>query len=84
VIELVPPYVDTALDAGHREAVNSALGGKVPKPMPLDEYVEVTMGQLEGDVGGMRELAPEGSAAMRVKAWRDGLGKMMERMGIDA
>jgi hypothetical protein len=77
VIELVPPYVNTALDAGHREAVNSALGGKAPKPMPLDEYVEVTMGQLDGDVGGMRELAPEGSAGKSVE------GRVEEDYGGD-
>jgi hypothetical protein len=53
--------------------------------MPLGEYMDITMGQLEGaEAKDLKEVAPPGSADRRVKAWREGFGKLLEGMGIDA
>jgi hypothetical protein len=54
-------------------------------PMPLEEYLDVTMGQLGGkNASGLKEVAPPGSAEMRVQTWRGSFGKVLEGMGIDA
>src|SRR5207248_439394 len=52
VIELIPPYVDTQLDAGRRVP-----GGRVP--MPLDPFIAAAM---EGLASGTDEV-PVGEAA---------------------
>ncbi|KAL9128588.1 MAG: hypothetical protein Q9217_002753 [Psora testacea] len=56
VIELAPPYVDTALDTEHREHIIAAQGGpeKVVKPMPLAEYLDKAMEGLSQE--GSKEL----------------------------
>ena len=84
VVEIVPPYVDTALDAGFRGRVNEALGDKAPKPMGLDEYMDATMETLQGsDARDLKEVAV-GFAEMGVSTWRASFGKVLEGMGIDA
>jgi short-subunit dehydrogenase involved in D-alanine esterification of teichoic acids len=85
VIEIVPPYVDTALDAGFLDHVNEIMGDHKVVPMPLEEYLDITMETLEGkEAKDLKEVAPPGSADMRVRAWRGGFGKVLEAMGIDA
>lgn len=85
VIEIVPPHVDTALDAGFRERINEMMGDHRVVPMPLEEYLDVTMGQLGGkNASRLKEVAPPGSAEMRVQTWRGSFGKVLEGMGIDA
>lgn len=87
IVELVPPYVDTDLDAGHRKRVQELSGGedKAVKPMPLADYMDTTMKQLEG--GGAAGLPKEiatGFSQMGVDAWRGGVGAAMKNLGIDA
>lgn len=84
VIEIAPPYVDTALDANFRGQVNEMMGDHASPPMPLQEYMDKTMAELEGSkVEELKEVAT-GFAQMGVDAWRGSLGKAMEGMGIDA
>jgi uncharacterized oxidoreductase len=84
VVEIVPPYVDTGLDAEHRERINQAAEGKGVPPMALGEYMDKTMAILEkGEVEELREVGV-GSAEIRVSTWRGSFGKILEQMGIDA
>ena len=84
VIEIVPPYVDTALDAGFRKRVNEMLGESAQKPMPLQEYMDVTMKTLEeAEAKDLKEVAV-GFAEKGVSTWRGSFGKVLEGMGIDA
>jgi len=54
VVEIIPPYVDTELQAGHRPTKGV--------PMPLQEYIEKTVELLEKDV----EEAAVGMAAINL------------------
>jgi short-subunit dehydrogenase involved in D-alanine esterification of teichoic acids len=85
ICEVVPPYVDTGLDAEHRERVNTMLRGQGPPPMKLDEYIEKTMWEL--DKVRVNEKMPKeiatGFSQVGVDAWRDSLGKVLEGMHID-
>ncbi|OCL12654.1 NAD(P)-binding protein [Glonium stellatum] len=84
VIEIAPPYVDTALDADFRDRVDAIKGKNVPKPMPFDEYMEITMKQLQdGEASKLKEVAT-GFSQVRVNEWRGSLGKLLESMDIDA
>jgi uncharacterized oxidoreductase len=48
IIELVPPYVDTDLDAHCREQIIAQMGGRENwhPPMPLEEYMSQAMENL--------------------------------------
>lgn len=84
MIEIVPPYVDTALDANFRDRLNAIMGEKAPNPMLFDEYMDITMKQLEsGEASKLKEVAT-GFSQVRVNEWRGSLGKLLESMGIDA
>jgi short-subunit dehydrogenase involved in D-alanine esterification of teichoic acids len=84
VIEIVPPYVDTALDARFRDQVNEAMSDHRMKPMPLDEYMDKTMATLqEADAKDLKEVAT-GFVDMGVSTWRASFGKVLEGMEINA
>ena len=85
VIEIVPPYVDTALDAGSRDQVNEAMGDRRMEPMPLDECIDKNMATLQGaNVKDLKGVAT-GFADMGVSTWRGAsFGKVLEGMGINA
>ncbi|KAL8935339.1 MAG: hypothetical protein Q9211_004747 [Gyalolechia sp. 1 TL-2023] len=82
VIELVPPYVDTALDAEHRARNIAAQGGeeKAMKPMALDEYLESAMA---GFKRGDKEIAT-GFSKTGVSAWREAFDPVLKQLGISA
>ena len=82
VIEIAPPYVDTALDAGFRDQVNEAMGDHAPKPMSMQEYMDKTMATLEASKAEDLKEVATGFAEIGVNAWRGSLGKAMEGMGI--
>ena len=86
VAEIVPPYVDTGLDAAHREAVMRMQGGeKALRPMPLEEYLDAVFDRLEvTEEGKLRREVAVGSADMRVKMWRDNFGRVLEGFGVKA
>lgn len=83
VIELAPPYVDTGLDAEHRESVVEKQGGeeKAVKPMPLDDYLDGSMKSFEQE--GIKEIGM-GFSQMGVDAWRGAFGPIYKGMGMDA
>jgi short-subunit dehydrogenase involved in D-alanine esterification of teichoic acids len=74
VVELAPPYVDTALDASHRD---KAEGGH--PPMPLGEYMETAVRGLESE--GVKEVAT-GFSEMGVETWRAAFGPILEKFGL--
>lgn len=84
VIELAPPYVDTELDAHIRPAIVEASGGpeKAFPPMPLEEYMEVTIKQFEAE-GGVEKEVVTGFSAMGAGTWRSAFGPIMGQFGIE-
>ncbi|TVY50900.1 putative oxidoreductase DltE [Lachnellula cervina] len=74
VIELAPPHVDTPLDLLHRGDP-----GKVPNPMPLDEYMATAVKGFETE--GVKEIAT-GFSEIGVKAWRGAFGPILEHLGF--
>jgi short-subunit dehydrogenase involved in D-alanine esterification of teichoic acids len=84
VIEIAPPYVDTALDADFRGRLNAIVGEKATKPMLFDEYMDTTIKQLEGGEASKLKEVATGFSQVRVNEWRGSLGKLLESMGIDA
>lgn len=81
-MELIPPYVDTGLDAEHRAQNIEAQGGegKAMKPMPLEEYLDTVM---VGFKQGEKEVAT-GFSQMGASAWRKAYDPVLERLGINA
>jgi short-subunit dehydrogenase involved in D-alanine esterification of teichoic acids len=88
VVEIAPPYVDTALDANHRAQVNAMQGGgdKLVPPMGLEEYLDKSMeGLNELDVKGKpKKEVGVGIAQRGIEVWRGAFGPMLEGLGIDA
>ena len=80
-MELAPPYVDTGLDAKHREAVKGLQGGeeKALKPMGLEKYLDTAMEGLKRD--GEMEVTT-GFSEMVAGVWRGAFGPVMEGLGI--
>ena len=70
-MELAPPYVDTGLDAKHRESVVELQGGedKAVKPMGLEKYLDTAMEGLKRD--GEMEVTT-GFSEMVAGVWRGG------------
>lgn len=86
VVEVVPPYVDTALDRDHRAQVVAAQGGEKNSfpPMRLAEFIDLFFESLE-------QLSPNGSIKKEIavgfgdtaaKAWRCSFEPMYEQMGL--
>jgi uncharacterized oxidoreductase len=72
VVEVVPPYVDTGLNAAHRE------------PMPLEEYIDTffkTLEQTEAD-GSLKKEIGVGFGAQGIELWRGTFPKVYEAMGM--
>ncbi|KAF1991033.1 NAD(P)-binding protein [Aulographum hederae CBS 113979] len=88
IVEIAPPYVDTALDANHRARINELQGGKdtlVP-PMGLEEYLDKSMeGLMEFAADGrLKKEVGVGIAQGGIDIWRGAFGPLLERLGIDA
>jgi short-subunit dehydrogenase involved in D-alanine esterification of teichoic acids len=88
VVEIVPPYVDTRLDAAHRAEIVAMQGGedKAFPAMPLEEYIEkVFAGLDEVDAEGrMKKEIGVGFGQVGIDTWRGSFGKILEDMGIDS
>jgi uncharacterized oxidoreductase len=80
VIELVPPYVDTDLNAGHRGKTEELSGGKGAPPMPLEQYMETAAKGFETE--GVKEIAT-GFSELGLNAWRGALGPILKNIGIE-
>lgn len=70
VIEIVPPYVRTDLDAENRL-------DKVYTPMELDDYTAQTLQVLDNPAKEIKEAAV-GSAVVSVQAWRKAFDPILE------
>ena len=88
ILEIAPPYVDTALDANHRAQVNAMQGNsaKLVPPMPLKEYLDKSMeGLQELDAKGKpKKEVGVGIAQRGIDVWRGAFGPMLEGLGLDA
>jgi uncharacterized oxidoreductase len=82
VIELVPPYVDTELDARFREKTIEMEGGpeKAYPPMPLQDYMNEATAELEKE--GQKESAV-GFAELGVKTWRQAFEPILKQFHIE-
>jgi short-subunit dehydrogenase involved in D-alanine esterification of teichoic acids len=88
VVEIAPPYVDTALDFNHRAQINELQGGsdKLVPPMALEEYLDKSMESLmELDAKGRpKKEVGVGVAQAGIDIWRGAFGPLLDRLGIDA
>ncbi|KAI1423778.1 NAD(P)-binding protein [Xylaria sp. FL1777] len=86
IVEVVPPYVDTALDQEHRESIFAMQGGKEKgfQPIPLNEFVNVFFESLD-------QLTPDGSIKKEIGVgygqnvadlWRGAFEKVYQQMGV--
>ncbi|PWY82035.1 NAD(P)-binding protein [Aspergillus heteromorphus CBS 117.55] len=87
VVEVVPPYTDTELDAASRAHTVAMQGGpeKAFAPMPLGEYIEAAWARLNAPAedGKLPKEVGVGFGEMGVSVWRDSFGKSLEGMGFD-
>jgi uncharacterized oxidoreductase len=86
IIELVPPYVDTDLDAQCREQTIALMGGRENwhPPMPLEEYISQAMeGLAKTDENGkpLKEVSV-GFGALGAGAWRGTFDPIFKQFGI--
>ena len=86
VVEVVPPYVDTELNATHRDQTDAMQGGKdkAVQPMPLEQYINeffTTLEQTEAD-GSLKDEIGVGFGAQGVDVWRGGFQKLHEASGL--
>lgn len=88
VVEIVPPYVDTGLDAEHRAEIVAMQGGADTAfpAMPLEEYIEQVFAGLEevDAEGRLKKEIGVGFGQIGIDTWRGSFGKILEGMGIDS
>lgn len=86
VVEVVPPYVDTPLNAAHRDQTDALQGGKetAVQPMPLDEYIEEFFAALERTQpdGSFANEIGVGFGAVGSKIWHEGNQKLLNSSGM--
>lgn len=87
VTDLAPAYVDTELDILHKERMIKILGGgdKVPKPTPLEDFLDDAMNELDELVDGKpkREIAIGHFPEMAQEAWRKAIGPLLQIFYVD-
>ncbi|PYH88280.1 NAD(P)-binding protein [Aspergillus ellipticus CBS 707.79] len=87
VVEVVPPYTDTGLDAAHRARIMAMQGGpdKAFAPMPLDEYIDAALPRIltPGPDGKLPKEVGVGFGQVGVDAWRGAFGPGLEGMGLN-
>lgn len=86
VIEVVPPYVDTPLNAAHRDQTDALQGGrdKAVQPMPLEEYIDrffKALQQTKAD-GSFRNEIGVGFGAQGAEIWHEGYLKLLNASGM--
>jgi uncharacterized oxidoreductase len=86
IIELVPPYVDTDLDAHCREQTIAQVGRENwHPPMPLEEYMLQAMeGLAKTDENGklLKEVSV-GFGVLGADAWRGTFGPIFTQFGVE-
>ena len=86
VVEVVPPYVDTPLNAAHREQTDALQGGKdkAVQPMPLAEYIDrffAALEQTRADGSFQNEIGV-GFGAQGAEIWHEGYWKLLHASGM--
>lgn len=85
VTEVFPQYLDTGLDAKHRDRIIELSGGpeKAPKPMPVDVFTKQVMAKLDALEDGkpLKEIAVGAFPEAALAAWRLAMGPWLERFG---
>lgn len=85
VIELAPPYVDTGLDANHREMIRKITEDKGHPPMPLDEYMDAAIDRLDERIDGKpRKEVLVGFSEIGGGAFRKAFDPIFQQMGFGA
>lgn len=86
VIEVVPPYVGTDLNAAHRQQTDALQGGpdKAIQPMPLSEYIDSFFDALEqtGADNSFKNEIGVGFGAQGAKVWNEGFQKLLNSAGM--
>lgn len=83
IVEISPPYVDTALNIAHRVKTFGENGERGPKPLELNDYIDTTMRQLEEKVDGRpRKEIVTGSAEASQLAWRAAFDPILAARGV--
>ena len=76
VVEVVPPYVNTPLNAAHRDQTDALQGGKdkAVQPMPLAEYIYRFFAALEQtkEDGSFKNEIGVGFGAQGAEVWQEG------------
>lgn len=76
VLELVPPYIATALVDEHKDKLKNA------PALPLDQFTDEIFKVLDGNQAkDLKELAA-GTAVPRVDVWRNSVGEMLAKNGL--
>lgn len=86
VVEVVPPYVDTPLNAAHRDQTDALQGGKdkAVQPMPLAEYIDrffAALEQTKADGSFQNEIGV-GFGAKGAEIWHEGYWKLLNASGM--
>lgn len=88
ITELIPPYVETELDAAHKAEMDAMLGGpeNAPKPMPLKEFIKKSMLQLDSMIDGkpLREVPIGELPSTALAASRAAMDPILKGFHIDA
>ncbi|KAJ8123123.1 hypothetical protein ONZ43_g848 [Nemania bipapillata] len=86
VVEVVPPYVDTELNAAHRQQTDALQGGPqmAVQPMPLGEYIDRFFEALEltGADNSFKNEIGVGFGAQGAKVWNEGFQKLLNPSGL--
>ncbi|GAB1311026.1 Oxidoreductase DltE [Madurella fahalii] len=86
VVEVAPQYIDTPLNAAHRDKTDALQGGKdkAVQPMPLDEYIDRFFAALEetNPDGSFKKEIGIGLAAKCVDVWHEGYRKLLSASGM--
>ncbi|KAK4671966.1 putative secondary metabolism biosynthetic enzyme [Podospora pseudoanserina] len=86
VVEVAPPYVDTPLNAHHREQTDALQGGpeKAVQPMPLDEYIDKFFDLLENTKqdGSISDEIGVGFGGHGQKVWKQGYESLLRGSGM--
>lgn len=86
IVEVVPPYVDTPLNAAHRDQTDALQGGpnKAVQPMPLMEYIETFFIALECTKadGSTHDEVGVGFGKQGAESWHEGYKKLLGASGM--
>ncbi|EFX02592.1 short chain dehydrogenase reductase [Grosmannia clavigera kw1407] len=86
IVEVVPPYVDTPLNAAHRDQTDALQGGKdkAVQPMPLEDYIAKWFAALEetNPDGSLKHEIGIGFGSQGAAVWYEGYQKLLRLSGM--